>query len=557
MAGTPPFAPELEKMAPEELRTAVLSLLPAGATRTERVAAIENALGTPMGRALRLQMASWVVDRLVPAERLVPDAYATWRPPVRDAMLFVVEHLSDARLAPKLLEQLELPPDTSAETRLLRLIAKVPGLQKLGQVLARNRHLRRALRNALSELENSIRDVEVAEIQKLVREQLGPAIDRYQVSMSASLLSEASVSAVLRFTWRDPQTDVRQRGVFKVLKPYIPACFAEDMSLLHELARFFGKRRREYGPGAKLIPDTFNKVRRLLQHEVNFSREQRTLIEAAAMYRNIRGVRVPQVIQALCTPTVTAISHETGTKVTDAAARMSPVRRVMVGRQLIEALVAVPLFAAGEKSLFHADPHAGNLLYDSRTSELVMIDWALTERLTSAQRRHLAVLFLTVALRDPVGASNAISALAEHRIRRGSPQARTIRERTTHFLDDLHLTSLPSAVDAMRLLEMVAFRGIRFPGPLIMLSKVLFTLDGILADIGGSSASMGSAFAGHVLRRWLTDRKGLAIPMRASDWLAVQCSALLYGSRIWVKGEKAVLDRLLPPAAAIPTTRSA
>ena len=98
-------------------------------------------------------MARWVVENIVPVEVLVPEAYAAWRAPVRDAMMFVIKHLSAGRLAPKLLEQLELPPKTSPESRLLRLIAKVPGLQKLGQVLARDRHLTPALRRALSQLE--------------------------------------------------------------------------------------------------------------------------------------------------------------------------------------------------------------------------------------------------------------------------------------------------------------------------------------------------------------------------------------------------------------------
>ena len=92
-------------------------------------------------------MAAWIVDGIVPVSRLVPEAYVKWRPPVRDAMMFVVARLSAARLAPKLLEQFELPENTPAETRLLRLIAKVPGLQKLGQVIARNQNLRPALRN--------------------------------------------------------------------------------------------------------------------------------------------------------------------------------------------------------------------------------------------------------------------------------------------------------------------------------------------------------------------------------------------------------------------------
>lgn len=499
-----------------------------------------------MGRALRADMGTWIVDNLVPAEHLVPEAYAAWRAPVRDAMLFVVAHLSDARLAPKLLEQIELPPRTHPETRLLRLIAKVPGLQKLGQVLARNRHLLPALRKALSRLENGIRDVDAAGICEIIRRQLGARIGKFAVEIRPAVLSEASVSAIIRFTWRNPETGERERGVFKVLKPHIPACFAEDMAMLQELAQYFGRRHREYGPGARLIPDTFKKVRRLLQHEVDFVREQKTLVEAGALYRGISGVRVPRVMQPLCTATITAMSEEAGSKVTDAAARMPAWRRSRVADQLVEALVAVPLFASGELSLFHADPHAGNLLYNGATGQLILIDWALRERLSRDQRRHLALLFLMVALRDPVGASNAITALGEQRGRRGARQAQTIRDCVRHFLDVLPLKHIPSAVDAMRLMEQVAFQGIRFPGPLVMLSKVVFTLDGILVDIGGSSTSMGLVLARHIARHWLADRKAFASPLTATDWITVQCSALLYGSRLWVKSEQTILNRFLP-----------
>ncbi|MEN6336906.1 MAG: ATP-binding protein, partial [Phycisphaerales bacterium] len=41
------------------------------------------------------------------------------------------------------------------------------------------------------------------------------------------------VSAVVRFTWRNPRTAQRERGIFKVLKPHIPGCFAEDRLLHH------------------------------------------------------------------------------------------------------------------------------------------------------------------------------------------------------------------------------------------------------------------------------------------------------------------------------------
>lgn len=540
----------LRTLSPEQLQAAFRRLVPESATPEEQVAAIASALASETGRAVRSEMGRWIVEHLVPVEHVVPEPYTAWRQPVREAMLFVVEHLSDARLAPKLLEQIELPGNARPETRLLRLIAKVPGLQKLGQVLARNRHLRPALRKALAELENGIHDVDAAGVRAIIRRQLGAELERYAVEIKPKLLSEASVSAVIAFTWRNPETRKRERGVFKVLKPHIPACFAEDMELLHELAHHFGRRHREYGPGARAIPDTFKKVRRLLQHEVDFPREQKTLLEAWKLYEHFRGVRVPRLIRPLCTPTITAITQESGSKVTDAARRMPPWRRKLMAEQMVEALVALPLFASSRQSLFHADPHAGNLLYNGRTGELIIIDWALRERLTRDQRRQLALLFLMVTLRDPVGASNAIIALAEQPMRRGSRQAQVIRERVRAFLDGVPLTRLPSAVDSMRLLEDVAFQGIRFPAPLIMLSKVLFTLDGILQDIGGDSTSMGKIMARHIARRWLTDRSAFASPLSTSDWFTLPCSALLYGTRLWIKGEQAVVDRVLSRTAA-------
>lgn len=539
------------QLAPDQLRGALADFLPKNASAAERVRAIEAGLRSPAGKSLRDAMARWIVDAIVPVDALVPEAYVKWRPPVRDAMMFVVARLSPPRLAPKLLEQIELPLNTPPEARLLRLIAKVPGLQKLGQVIARNEHLRPALRNALTKLENGIRDVDPQAIRSIIQKELGPRLQTYAVDVAPTILSEASVSAVVRFSWRDPETGRRERGVFKVLKPHIPEYFAEDMDYLQGLAQYFGDRHHTYGFPAHLIPDTFKKVRRLLQHEVNFAREQKTLIEAATLYRSISGVRVPRVIRPLCTRKITALTEERGVKITSAAARLPASRRQRIVDQLIEALVAVPLLSAQENAIFHGDPHAGNLLYDRQTGTLTIIDWALRERLSRDQRRHLALLFLVVTLRDPVGTCNEVLALSQQRIRNNSPRGQMVRETVTRFLDELPVRRLPSGVDAMRLLERIALRGIKFPGSLIMLSKVMFTLDGIVTDIGGSGTGMGFAIARHVARHWLSNRTAFRSPLTTGDWITLQCSALLYGSRLWLRWERSVLDRVLPsPAAA-------
>src|SRR5579863_5863571 len=427
------IAAGLGQFAPKQWRAVLEKLLPQNATSAEKIRAIEAGLQSPFGQSVRETMAQWIVDEIVPVEQLVPAAYIKWRPPVRDAMMFVVTRLSAARLAPKLLEQIELPSNTSPEVRMLRLIAKVPGLQKLGQVIARNRHLHPALRKALAKLENGIRDVHAEEIRVILRKELGAKIQTYDLKVSTAILKEASVSAVVRFTWRDPETGRRQRGVFKVLKPHIPEYFSEDMDYLQGLAHHFGGRHHRYGFPAHLIPDTFHKVRRLLRHEVNFRREQKTLLEAANLYRSYSGIRIPRVIQPLCTRTITALTEERGIKVTNAVARLPMRDRRVVAEQLIEALIAVPLLASAQDAVFHGDPHAGNLLYDRVRKKLVILDWALQEHLGREQRRHLALLFSMASLRDPIGMRHEIVALSQHSLRKGSDEERIVQESVATF----------------------------------------------------------------------------------------------------------------------------
>jgi ubiquinone biosynthesis protein len=554
MLDAPTTAADFGQFEPDQLQAALGSFVPQGATSAEKISVIQSALQSPVGQSLRDAMARWIVDEIVPVERLVPEAYLRWRPPVRDAMMFVVARLSPARLAPKLLEQIELPPKTSAEMRLLRLIAKVPGLQKLGQVIARNQHLRPALRKALARLENGIRDVKPEDILAIIQRDLGPKLETFAVEIAPEIFSEASVSAVIRFSWRNPDTGRRERGVFKILKPYIPDYFAEDMDYLQGLAQYFGDRHHTYGFPPHLMPDTFQKVRYLLRHEVNFAREQKTLLEASTLYKGFPGVRVPRLIQPLCTARITAITEERGIKVTSAAAHLPASRRRKVAEQLVEALVAVPIFAPAEEAIFHGDPHAGNLLYDTRTGELTILDWALRERLGREQRRHLALMFLMVMLRDSVGISKEVMALSQHRIRLTSPRGRIVRETVARFLDEMPASRLPSGADAMRLLQNIAMKGIKFPSSLIMLSKVMFTLEGILGDMVGSDTEMRFAVARQVARHWLANRSAFRSPLRMRDWLTLHYSAALYTSRRWLQWEQTMLNFWLTPSPVTATS---
>ena len=526
----------LGELARSDPRIAFFAHTPA-AQRIQMVAAI---LDSPAGPQFR-QEASRAIVKALRVERLVPQIYAEWRPLVAEAMLYFGANFSTPRLAPKLVEQLELPADTPPEKRLSRLIARVPGLQKLGQVIARNRHLHRSLRRELTQLENGINDVSAGEVHRAVVQQLGPALERHAVKVQREIFREASVSAVLRFTWFNPGRSRRERGVFKVMKPYIAGFFAEDMDLLARLAKHLGSKHREYEFAEHTLPETFDDVRRLLQHEVEFAREQANLREAARAYASLRSVRIPELIPQLCTPTITAMSEERGKKVTSVAPRLPMAQRRHMAEQLIDAVLAVPLLTASGNGMFHADPHAGNLLYEKRSGTLTLLDWALTGHVTQEQRRHFAILFLMVMLRDGSGLVAVIEAISRGNGPRSSRQRRTIREYVARFFATQPLVYIPRAGDIVELLETLTWQGVRLPNHLVMLRKVLFTLDGILHDIAGSTTSLELLMAQRLLGNWLRDPKQIGWPLSLRDWAAVSLSATLYGSRVAVQG----LEQLL------------
>ncbi len=512
------------------LREGLYPFLIGPATTAEKINTVQTALESAEGKFWREELGKWAAE-MVPAELLVPEVHREWRLLVREAILFVVSKLSASRLAPKIVEQLELGPEISAEVRLLRFIAKVPGLQKIGQVLARNRHLHPRLRRALIKLENGISDVSAEEICSIIEKKLQSQIDTYGIKLDPTIYSEASVSAVVSFTWKNPATRRRERGVFKVLKPHIPSCYAEDMKILGQLAQHLVRKHRAAGAPIGRLAETLTEIRLLLEREVDFPREQETLAHALSEYRSIPGVRVPRVIPQLSTATITALTFEKGKKVTEVHVVPAKVRWTVADR-LAKALLAVPALSREKDSIFHADPHAGNLLYDRRRNELVILDWALTERLTRSQRKNVVLLVLMMMLRDAEGMAKAVEDLCQLRTARDKAQVLKIRKHIDGLLDTLPLTQLPGPMEAMRLLDKIALEGIRFPTALLMFRKASFTLEGVVEDVAGTRVRLDALMANHTIANWKDTVACLLSLLSARDWVALDWSALTFTSRM-------------------------
>jgi ubiquinone biosynthesis protein len=519
----------LNELIPPEIKLILSACTGDDAPTAVRVQRVESILNGPAGDSVRAALGSWIAQ-VASVDVLVPDEYRKWRPLVRDSIEFLFSRLSAERLAAKLVAQADLPLDTSPARRLLELIARMPGIQKLGQVIARHQRLDPSLRKALSELENEIRDASPKAIRAILAEQLGPNLRKYAVKVDRSIFSEASVSAVIRFTYREPGAKHREPGVFKVIKPHVRKYFTEDLSLLQQLSDFLSKGNG-YGFATRHVSEMVSEVRLLLEHELDFRREQATLVEAVHTYRINTAISVPILVAPLCTTEVIAMSEEPGTKITEVFPGKPYLRR-RVAEQLVEALVTVPLLSRDSSVVFHADPHAGNLLYDERAGKVGILDWALTERLSRDLRRYLALLVIMTVLRNPGGVRDALVHLASPGERRDPEKLRLIQEHVESFFKSLPWNRGAGSIDAMLLLDEIALEGVRFPATLAMFQKALFTLDGVLHDIAGSEVSISYLLVRDFIIRLLVSFGLDHPPLSVSDLIAVERSGLLYPGRL-------------------------
>ncbi len=467
--------------------------------------------------------------RVLPLSSLVPDCYRPWTPVVDSCFEYLILHLSLERLLPRIIELLQLPEDTDIAGRLLVFMRRMPALQKCGQILARDPELDSGLREKLVTLENGIRDVDGAVIRNLLHEHLKGCAAGADIQLDEGLIAEATVSAVIGFTYIRNKGSLPQRGVFKVIKPHIPACFDEDLRMLGGLAQAMRRRADLEVLGSADLPGLFEDVRDLLRHEVDLRQEQTHLAAVTQRYARNPVVRVPEALQEFCSDRITAMTELNGVKVTEAW-RKQPIKRVKLSRWIINTLLIEPMLDENEDSLLHGDPHAGNLMVDEEQERLCILDWAMVEQLPREDRRYCLLLLSGVYLRDRALLAGCIQAVSNAQ----DSQHQLIEELVDKHLATIPWYRLPGVDDFIHLLDEGFTAGLRYRRSLTVFRKILITLEGVLHDISPQT-SLDLGCINYLLTQMMSHTLGLGqglagtgkiqIPLRQSDAMTLILSA--------------------------------
>jgi ubiquinone biosynthesis protein len=349
---------------------------------------------------------------------MIPEKWGSvWGPIVHDALLYFLDHLSEDRLLDKLVSLALLPPGTSRGEYLKEFVSKVPSLQKLGQILARNPDLSADYRSALQDLENGIHTMTRDELVQFITDDIGkPNIDKFQVQFADKILAEASVGAVIKATTIPPGSTVRRPGICKVVKPYVLVNMPEDLLIITGLADYFTVNHDFYQFGSMPLVEMFQELAKALSNEINVTDEQQNFIRAREYYKGSKKVAVPEIF-SISTPHVTFMEFMKGEKITSSFPGDAKQRAIMAKR-LSDVLTGDVIFANKSEAIFHGDPHPGNVLHitgDPKNPYLIgLLDWGLMGTFPRKDRLALMQLILGVQLRDAKRLHNNVGALLDH-----------------------------------------------------------------------------------------------------------------------------------------------
>ncbi len=407
-------------------------------------------------------------------DRLVPELYSAYRPLLSDALEVFLDRLPDGIQSEIADAQERLADNATAEVRLFTLFQSCPTLQKLGQIVARHEKLDESLKAQLRLLESIPTARNTDAVESLAIAALQSNVERYDIALYPNQAEEGSVALAIPCSWRLPAEKRRRRGIIKVLKPGIEERVSIELEALRCVATHLDEHDH---PNSKFeYRETLDSVRELLIQETNLEAEQRHLSAARKAYRRASRVKIPQILP-FSTPRVTAMEQIIGTKVTDSVAAAHSLSANVLAWNIVETLVLHVIFSKDKESIFHADPHAGNI-FVTPDGRVAPIDWSLIGYLSRPVRTQLTDIFLGGLTLDRKRITRAVNRLSD-----AGDEARPIDQEIRAALAKVKNGQLPGPTWIVELFDGLLNTGVRFSAELLLFRKSLFTITGVISEI--------------------------------------------------------------------------
>jgi predicted unusual protein kinase regulating ubiquinone biosynthesis (AarF/ABC1/UbiB family) len=281
--------------------------------------------------------------------------------------------------------------------RLTSTLAELgPTFIKLAQVFAaRADILPEPYLSAIGTLTDQVPPLPPGVAERVVREELGRDVGQLFERFDREPLAAASLGQVHRASYAGREV------VVKVLRPGVEELVGEDLDVSFRILFLLNLLFPNHHTRA--ITTIVSEFSKRIRDELDFREEARN---AGLLRRNFQSesrVVVPAVVAELVTRRVLVLEYVEGTRIDRLHERLASGELEL--QRLVEVVVDAYIKMMLEDGVFHADPHAGNLLVDPQ-GRLVLLDFGMVLQVERETRRRLVETALAAARQDVDGVIN-------------------------------------------------------------------------------------------------------------------------------------------------------
>jgi predicted unusual protein kinase regulating ubiquinone biosynthesis (AarF/ABC1/UbiB family) len=270
---------------------------------------------------------------------------------------------------------------------------------KLGQWLSsRADILPQPYMEELAKLQDDVPAAPFEQVRTIIEKDLGQ-LDKAFAHIDTTPISGASLGQVYRAKIQD------QEVIVKVKRPGIESIIEEDIQVLKKvlpLAMRFVDPNLRFSASSML-----SQFIETIHEELDYTKESTNLKTIKKNLERHHNVLVPEVFDDHTTKNVLTLEYIPGIKITN----IKDLDKKGIDRQKIVIDVHKVFFTMLLRdSIFHADPHPGNVSI-SDDGSLILYDFGMVGRIDNDTRLRLVRLYLALVEKDPARTVNAMNDL--------------------------------------------------------------------------------------------------------------------------------------------------
>ena len=367
----------------------------------------------------------------------------------------------------------------------MALVELGPTFIKLGQILSgRPDLIGPVLQSELKTLRADVRPESIDNVRSTLAEELGEGYEESFQFIDPEPMATASIGQVHQAVLNDGT-----KVVIKVQRRGIENTVQQDIEVLGGVAQLAERVETlaAWGPS-----EMVRQMAPMITKELDFARERQNLeLFAETIGKTHSDVVVPKPYPGYCTRRVLVMDQLDGVPLADFLADdgIDTERASETRMHLSETIASVYLSMIFDDGLFHADPHAGNLIV-LNDGHLGILDFGMIGRIDEKLRESIEEMLVAISSGDQSQLTRLIRRIgdAPPAIDDSVLSIDAAEFISTYGRQDLSSFDMSGAINDLS--EMLHRHKIKLPNQSALLLKMLISLEGTLRELGASFDSL-------------------------------------------------------------------